>query len=450
MVQLGGAATLWQRAGLLHHLSRLGSRQGPLLRSVVAETLGLRAHGPAAAQQQPSAPAPDVLPARLLAMVALSAGQLQHRPPDALAALHAARGAHWRRMTLAHKAAVTWALLALTGARALEALGADAADRDPVPGDEPAADAGGGVVATAATEPHADAVHTRAAWEGAQLAAALGAYLQAAASTGPGTWPQGPHVGPHEQLLCAAAALAGWWRPTSGAQNTASAGQDGATAPSDWHAQLAPLLRRLRAPALRGALTRSCRVRRARLRGWATEVTAVLGELLATSRDGREVQRWRLPRGVVLAAGQARAFVPACGGALQADIEVTLELERRGARLPLCLALELCPVLPLAAEPGVPSMGLNREATRGAALPAPPPPATCADAAAGTVRNSRWLLSGGTALRVRLLSVAGGAHVVLLRERAWRDARSGEQRSRLLRELLRGAVQRWAQEQTEQ
>ncbi|KAG2453412.1 hypothetical protein HYH02_001635 [Chlamydomonas schloesseri] len=492
MLQLGAAgSSAGQRAGLLQSLSALHYRHNPLLRAVAAETFGLAAHG--------SGTAAPPAPPSLLVTVAEACGQLQHRPPGLLQALHASRAAVWPRMGLGQRATLCWALLVLTG-------GLPAAAHPP------------GVKAE--VEAAKQQGHQRQ--QELQLALLLQALVEYLQALGGGTqrWPPTAPSSHHVQLLVACSVLASYTAPPA---TTSLEPQQARGEQRSMPASLPPQLQQVRREldklppgALQRALEVERRARGAAIGAWAGEVAAAVREVLqeaGMSEGGTQEGRQRLPAAspywlrqpaAALVSWEVSTAVEACNGAMQVDVAVELELEldvgearpgvkargrgwksvaqltaempggegvtgsgavdveqpTRRQRRRLRIALDLCPLPPppprtsapvlsapakIAAGAGAAGAGAGGSGAGAAAEPAqdrtPGVPRSLAVGAAlggAVVRNSRWLLSGAGALRRRLL-MRGGWLVVPVRERRWKELRSAEQRRRAVRDWLRVA-----------
>ncbi|EFJ51467.1 hypothetical protein VOLCADRAFT_87800, partial [Volvox carteri f. nagariensis] len=110
------------------------------------------------------------------------------------------------------------------------------------------------------------------------------------------------------------------------------------------------------------------------------------------------------------------------GGRQLGSVSSVRQLRRRSMQK-VRIALELSAFQP----PGAAGVTINAAA------------GPCDGSGSGVVRNSAWMLSGGAALRRRLL-VGLGWVVVVVRERMWDGLRSPEQQRRAVEAMLRRAV----------
>ncbi|KAG2438722.1 hypothetical protein HXX76_005267 [Chlamydomonas incerta] len=530
MLQLGSTgSTAGQRAGLLQSLCSLQYRHNGLLRVVAMDTFGLAGAGAAsgsgsaalvnwgsstgfagagaaAALATPLSGAAGAarqgLTPNLLVAVAEACGQLQHRPPGLLPALHASRAVVWPRLAITQRATLCWALLVLTGGLSAQTSAAA------VP--RAAKRAGRQLAAAAASQEQHQLRHRQRQLEQEQLLLqALVDYLQAL-GVGSQRWPPSAPCSHHVQLLVACTVLAscpplpatalaqpGQEPSATGAQDVQQTPDELSSQPTALQQQLRGELNKLPAGAVQRALEVERRARSSALAGWAREVAAVVREVLQEAHvdDAADAEaqqplppQWLGRPPAVLVSSGVSTGVEVCDSAMLVDVAVELELEvpqplakgrgrgRRtsaratadvpsteqgadveeaAAELPrrlrqrLRLALDLCPLPPPPPRTAAPVRSAAAGAGVGARSAAEAAPARTTGApwslavgaalGGAVVRNSRWLLSGTGALRRRLLT-RGGWLVVPVRERQWKDLRSAEQRRRAVREWLRAAL----------
>ncbi len=472
------AATPWQRASLLLSLAQLRYRSGPLLRAVVPSIATLQplppsstpvttptspgephvpaslptsppitTTSPTSATQGPQ-PAPlskhPTAPAELLQLLgppaqlvstAWACGQLQHRPRGLLRLLHAARDAAWPRLSLAQRATLTWALLALTclglaGSKPASTGSSSSSSRRR----SPTTGQGGDKAATKpGTQGHPKGEDARGseARQLQELLPLLCDYVRClVAARDGGAWPSTPEAG---QLLAACHVLTGW-RPgslglgqvqdvgggdlavaSSGAQegsNSSCYAAGGGGAGVD---ELAACMQRLRPRPVQRSLQALHQGRLATHGSWAEQVSELVRAMAPELVGGVVERRWgpgggqeRVVR-VVKVAGVSTG-VALCGGAVTVDVCLELKVEecvggegngggtggRQRGDGRLWVAVQLCMT--------------GEEA----------------------VRNSRWLLAGEAAVRHRLLRRLGW-RVAALRQRTWDEANGSVRR---LRELV--------------
>nr|Q9FEC4.1 RecName: Full=Trans-splicing factor Raa3, chloroplastic; Flags: Precursor [Chlamydomonas reinhardtii]AAG39999.1 trans-splicing factor Raa3 [Chlamydomonas reinhardtii]AAG40000.1 trans-splicing factor Raa3 [Chlamydomonas reinhardtii] len=362
MLQLGSTgSTAGQRAGLLQSLCSLHYRHNGLLRIVVADTFGLADLSPGSAGQPRNmgssaklagagtaaaagAAAPG-LPPSLLVAVAEACGQLQHRPPGLLQALHASRAAVWPRVGLAQRATLCWALLVLTGGLPAQYLPADR-PRDAKRHVRQSAAAA--AAAAAAAQDQRQEQHQQHQQE-QLLAKALVEYLQALGA-GVQRWPPPAPSSYHLQLLVACTVLASCTPPPAPAHMQQQPQSSGTGCQKSrrrrmryrrsrgavLQQQLKEELDKLPASAMQRALEVQRRARSAALGGWAHEVASVVREVLQeASVDARADSEGRQPLPphwlgqppATLLSAAVSTGVEVCDGAMLVDVAVELEVE---------------------------------------------------------------------------------------------------------------------------